>query len=274
MRPLRLGSVPYVNAAPLTSWLHEAECPYGFSIRYEPPSRLASLLDEGALDLALVSSIELARRSDLRYMPGPVIASEGPVLTVRVLCRQSPHGVRNLAADTSSLTSVALARIWWRETYGYEPDIRPMAPDVPHMMEEADAALIIGALEAEPPLGLRVVDLGAAWFEMTGLPFIYAAWIGRSDLEWRPAAALLNEALDRGMAQADALAGCWARALGQPTELVRRYFTQTMRYRLTPRAEAGLRLFAVKCREHGILTEGHTPRPYGCADRDEEGSYE
>jgi hypothetical protein len=47
-----------------------------------------------------------------------------------------------------------------------------------------------------------------------------------------------------------------------------------MRYRLTPRAEAGLRLFAVKCREHGILTEGHTPRPYGCADRDEEGSYE
>jgi chorismate dehydratase len=163
MRPLRLGSVPYVNAAPLTSWLHEAECPYGFSIRYEPPSRLASLLDEGALDLALVSSIELARRSDLRYMPGPVIASEGPVLTVRVLCRQSPHGVRNLAADTSSLTSVALARIWWRETYGYEPDIRPMAPDVPHMMEEADAALIIGALEAEPPLGLRVVDLGAAW---------------------------------------------------------------------------------------------------------------
>ena len=267
MRPLRLGSVPYVNAAPLTSWLHEPDCPFGFTIRYEPPNRLATLLNEGALDLALVSSIELVRRPDLRYLPGPVIASEGPVLTVRVLCRNEPGQVRRLAADTSSLTSVALARIWWRETYGYEPEILPMPPDVRSMLGRADAALIFGALEAEAPLGLRVLDLGAAWHTMTRLPFVFAAWIGRDGLDWRTAAALLNEALDRGMAQADALSGGWARWLGQPTALVHGYLTETMRYRLTPTAEAGLRLFSAKCREHGILNGAYTPRSFGpCGD--------
>ncbi|MCX6361819.1 MAG: menaquinone biosynthesis protein [Armatimonadetes bacterium] len=274
MRPLRLGSVPYVNAAPLTSWLHEPDCPYGFTIRYEPPSRLATLLDEGALDLALVSSVELVRRSDLRYLPGPVIASEGPVLTVRALCRKAPHEVRKLAADTASLTSVALARIWWRETYGYEPVILPMPPDVRSMMEQADAALVIGALEAEAPLGLNVLDLGAAWHTMTGLPFVFAAWIGRDGLDWRPAASLLTEALDRGMAQAEALSVRWARRLGQPAALVHGYFTEIMRYRLTPAAEAGLRLFAAKCREHGIIWEASMPRRFSLSGAGEETSDE
>ena len=74
-----------------------------------------------------------------------------------------------------------LTRVILQRKYGCSPEVRTCSPNLPAMMEEADAALIIGdpALRINPAsLPYQVLDLGREWTEMTGLPMIFALWSG------------------------------------------------------------------------------------------------
>lgn len=73
---LRLGTVPYLNALPLVEGLADEK---GVQLVTAVPSRLAPMLRAGALDLALVSAVELFRDPPLGWIPGPAITSCGPV---------------------------------------------------------------------------------------------------------------------------------------------------------------------------------------------------
>ena len=91
--------------------------------------------------------------------------------------------IRSIALDTSSRTSVTLIRVLCRHRFGIAPEFVAHGPDLPAMVTVADAGLLIGdpAFEADHVgLGLQKIDLGEEWTAMTGLPFIYAAWTGRS----------------------------------------------------------------------------------------------
>ena len=70
------------------------------------------------------------------------------------------------------------------------------------MIGECDAALVIGdnaLFTDEQALGLEKVDLGEEWIGMTGLPFVYAFWAGRSGIVGPADVAALQEARDRGL---------------------------------------------------------------------------
>ena len=86
------------------------------------------------------------------------------------------------------------------------------------MLATADAALLIGdpALFASVPAGVQKIDLGAEWTAMTGLPFVWAFWAGRTDAADASIVAILTEAADAGMAQRDqvAVADCADRPKG------------------------------------------------------------
>jgi predicted solute-binding protein len=77
---------------------------------------------------------------------------------------------------------VQLARVILRERYGVEPEITREEPVLKEMLNKADAALVIGdpALQIEPAdSGYEWLDLGAEWFSLTQLPFVFAAWAGK-----------------------------------------------------------------------------------------------
>jgi chorismate dehydratase len=118
MRRLRVGSVPYINAAPLTRWLETDEATPFVEVVYAPPSVLARQLQARELDVALVSSVELARREDARPVADLCIGSRDAVLSVRLFCKTPLRQVRTIALDTSSLTSVALTQILLARAYG------------------------------------------------------------------------------------------------------------------------------------------------------------
>src|SRR5207248_359598 len=104
-------------------------------------------------------------------------ACRGPVRSILLIAKCPAPEIRTLAADTSSRTSVELARVILSRRYGAMPVRIPHAPDLPAMLRAADAALIIGdpALALDPAhLPYRVYDLGAEWVEMTGLPMVFA----------------------------------------------------------------------------------------------------
>lgn len=175
----RVGCVPYVNARPLVACFDQ---PNEFvEVVYDVPSRLPALLDSGEVDAILVSSIEYLRREDLVIAADVGIMSNGPVASVRLLSKVPLEQIKTLALDQSSMTSNMLAQIILAEK-GVRPRLVTMEPNQTAMLAECDACVLIGdmGLEADGT-GLVDVDLGAAWTEMTGLPFVWALWLAKRD---------------------------------------------------------------------------------------------
>jgi len=259
MRKLRVGSVPYINAAPLTRWLETDEATPYVEVVYAPPSALAQQLQARTLDVALVSSVELARRDDVRPVADLCIGSRDAVLSVRLFCKTPLRQVRTVALDTSSLTSVALTQILLARAYGVEAAYRRAAPDLDAMLGQADAALLIGDLgmTAAHPTVREVVDLGSAWRAYTGLPFVWALWLANAETPEQPLADLLRRAYQWGAARLDALIDAEAQRTGVPREACARYLTQVMVYELDESLLAGLERFLG---EYAAL-QGRFPSP-------------
>jgi chorismate dehydratase len=203
---IRLGAVSFLNARPLVRGLDRD--PDRFLIRFDLPNRCAALLHERAIDVGLIPSIEFLS-GNYRIVPGIGIVSHGPVASVALFARTDISEVTSIALDTSSRTSVALVRVLCARHFGIRPRFVPAAPDLEEMVRHADAALLIGdpALFADyRRLSLQKIDLGAAWSDMTRLPFVYAFWAGHPGALTTSGVQALQDARDLGCREAELVA--------------------------------------------------------------------
>ncbi len=254
-RPLRLGAVSYLNTKPLVYGLDAH--PDRFDIRFDVPSKCALLLHEGAVDLGLIPAIEYLRgHEEYHVVPDVAIASDGPVATVALFTRKPIREVKSIALDLSSRTSVALTRVLSARHWHIEPAFTPAEPDLEAMLGRADAALVIGdPAFAIDPSARRVakIDLGAEWKAMTGLPFVYAMWVGRAAAATPEQCAALQQARDNGLLHLEEIARL---AGGGDQDLERRsfiYLRDNLKFGLGEREAAGLRRFHELAAEIGLV---------------------
>ena len=194
----RIGSVNYLNAVPLTRGI-EGE------VAFTTPARLAEMLRRDELDAALVSITEVLLQDRYDVLDGIAIASLGEVYSVLLAHRKPLAAVKEVFCDPASLTSVNLLKVLLAER-GLKPEFRPLenyagAP-------EKDFVLLIGdrAIDFQRgPHAHEVFDLGAAWFELTNLPFVYAAWALRRGIENRALRRELRDAKKFGMETLDGI---------------------------------------------------------------------
>lgn len=244
MKTLTLGSVPYMNAVPLSRWFETPEGEGFAKIRYEVPSALAHQLSRRELDVALVSSVETFRQKSTVIIPGIAIASEREVMSVRLFSKVPFERLQKVALDTSSLTSTALIKILLKELYEVKPEYVSLPPDLNQMLAECDAGLLIGdAGMTANTSGLHVLDLGAAWFDLTGLPFVWAVWLANTGTDLERLTTLLHRAKAWGLTHLEELATEESTRLGLEPEICRRYLRQVMVYDLEPRHLQGLERF-------------------------------
>jgi chorismate dehydratase len=252
MRPLRLGAVSYLNTKPLVYGLdaHRDQ----FEVRFDVPSKCAALLHAGQVDLGLIPAIEYLH-GDYYIVPGVSIASDGPVATVAVFTRKPLADVKTLALDLSSRTSVVLTRVLCAKHWKIQPSFTPAEPDLEAMLARADAALVIGdpAFAIDPgERGVTKIDLGAEWQAMTGLPFVYAMWVGRAGAASPAQCRALQQARDHGVAHLAAIA---REVAGGDAGLERRsleYLRDNLKYGLGRGEAAGLRRFHELAAEIGL----------------------
>ncbi len=253
---LRIGSVPYLNAKPLVDWFHSAECDVDVEIIYAVPSKLAQMLRDGELDVANVSIFESFQNPRLVLIPNISISATGAVKSVRLFSKMPLSELKTVALDTSSLTSVALTKILLREVFRVEPDYHHHAPDINEMLRHYDAGLIIGDLKLFDLLSAtQSYDLGLGWFDLTGLPFVYAAWLAREESLSKELVETLHRAKVWGVARREALAELWAERMSLPLERSRDYLLNVMDYDLGEKHLEGLLLYQEKCYHHGLISE-------------------
>jgi len=255
--PLRVGAVPFVNARPLVRYLHPAEPP-PTDLVLEAPSLLTEMMRSGALDAALLPSIEYFRAGDYRIIPGISISSDGMVESVRVFSKTPIENIRRLALDQSSRTSAALVKILLKRKFGALPDFTDCAPDARLDAVDADAMLLIGdpAMTCRSADAVAVLDLGDEWKNLTGLPFVYAMWVIRGGIETGPLGKKLQAARDVGTAHLVELADEACRETGLSAEVCLNYMEKVMRYGLGERETEALRLFQQFAAEDGLCPGG------------------
>ncbi len=245
----RVGSVPYLNAVPLTRGLEN-------QILFAPPSELAALLQEGKLDAALVSVTEVLLSDRYDILDGIAIASLGEVQSVVLAHRKPLPELTEVFCETASLASVNLLRVLLAER-GLHPALRPL----PGYAEAArlEAVLLIGdpALDfVRAPHEHTVWDLGTAWYELTGLPFVYAVWALRRGADTREIRRHLREAKEFGM---DTLDHIIRHRPEYDYDFRKDYLGWHIHYHLCSEEKRGLKKFAQLLERHG-LGPVHEPR--------------
>ena len=271
---LRLGVVSYLNSRPLIDGLAADDLVLDFDV----PARLSERLLIGQFDAALIPLADVIRNPGrLGVISDACIASDGETMTVRVFSQVPPDRIRTLHVDLDSHTSVALARILWQELYARELDLRPfetrtLLTDRPAPHDEIESVLLIGDKVVDSRRGSFAyeVDLGGAWRQLTGLPFVFAVWamrisapaptcpesgapqISAPSTAHSQLFARLAEARDRGVARAAEIARSQGPALGWTPAAADRYLTRCLKFTLDGRMLAGAELFASHCRKMGI----------------------
>lgn len=251
---MKLGCLPYLNVRPLVHTLESGGLPEGWEFVYAPPSALARMLEAGEIAAAPVSSFACLRNPDLQMCPGICISADGPVWSVLILSRVPPERIARVALDTSSLSGAAMARIILDESYGVRPQFVRADPGVlrggaPY---DADAVLLIGdPAMLYPKEGLYVLDMGAEWMKLTGLPAVFAVWAG---LEMRPElVCVLQEAKAQGLSLLPEIAEKESRRLGLPFETCYEYLSEIITYDMRDREMRSLEVFRRKASAHGLL---------------------
>jgi len=175
----RIGCVRYLNSKPLIHG-HDA------AVSFEVPASLADGLHGGRLDVALSPIFELLAHPGYLVVDDVAIASDGPVFSVFIAHRGPLAGVLTLYLDHDSRTSFNLQRVLLAEFHGLSPRCEPFpGGGAPADLRPGEGALIIGdpAIEFSTVHGSRYeyLDLGEAWKCVTGLPFVFAAWLVRPE---------------------------------------------------------------------------------------------
>jgi chorismate dehydratase len=252
----KVSVVQYLNTVPLIwGMLHgEQQCKY--ELAYTTPAGCADAVREGKADIGIIPSIEYQRVDGLRVVRGVSIASNFEVKSVLLLSHVPVERVRTVAADNSSRTSVALARILLEKFYLRHVEMTPADPRPDEMLKRADAALVIG----DPALAYRgparhIYDLAAEWRKFTGLPFVFAFWACREHSRLEKFGRDLRDSRDYGLAHIDVIAAQCALRYNMRPEEVKFYLTQNIDYNLNESHRQGLSLFYRLAREVGMITE-------------------
>jgi cyclic dehypoxanthinyl futalosine synthase len=237
---IRVAGVGFLNAAPLMVGL--ANDPE-IELYLGAPAEVARRLAEGEADVALIPVAAAATIGEIDLLDLGIVA-RGPVRSVVVAAERPIEDLERLALDASSRTSVVLARL---ELLARGcPAARRAIAAPPHEVIETIHDEVGGVIIGDPALEIEgrfphVLDLGGAWNERTGLPFVFAAWAARRGALTDAIEKRLRRAAAEGLARRDEIAIAYA-GKRDPARFVS-YLRDSISYLIDSAAQRGLDRF-------------------------------
>ncbi|MDD5286752.1 MAG: menaquinone biosynthesis protein [Desulfuromonadaceae bacterium] len=261
---LRIGQIEYANCTPIYHILREYFRCSGYEFVKGVPTGLNRLLELGKIDLCPSSSIEYALHPDrYRILPQLSISSDGAVASVLLFSRIPIEKLdgNTILLSSESATSVNLLKILMAQRFNCSCRYAVTSLPFSDAIIDSPALLLIGdaALRASfSGSDLYMYDLGALWREWTGLPFVFALWLCRSDVAESPklkelANNLIQARILLPMHYAE-IAERAHEASWMGYDRLLAYWRENIQYDLENRKISGLVTFYKKCRELGLIT--------------------
>ena len=247
---LRVGRIQYINTYPVYGAVDRGIVPLDAVMVNGVPTALNAKMFEGSIDVSVISAVEYALHAE-RYLllPDLAITSDGAVRSVMLFSKRpvSELDGRTVLVSRSSMTSVELLALLFRERWGVSPVLVPADAESADFANvtpaEHDARLVIGDAALLLSSGTHPasraypyhVDLGLEWKEWTGLPFVFAVWVAQRTVPVADALAVhagLIASRDWGVANLPILAAQAAETTGVPRDTCLQYFAG-LDYRLS-----------------------------------------
>jgi len=267
---LRISIVEYLNTVPLVRGFTHGPLRGRYQLSFTVPSQCAGALRSGEVDLAIIPAIELQRIDDLLVIPNLSISSKTSVRSLLLASKLPIRQVLRIALDRSSRSTQALIRILCAKHWRIAPQFFEAEPNLATMLEQADAALLIGdpalrlALNAESdakrgapgdltlpgdvvglslPVPLHLYDVVEQWRALTGHPAVLAVWAARAAVLTPEVIRDFQESLAYGLQHISEISAEASHALNLPAEKIRRYLTENIDYTLDQENVRGLHAY-------------------------------
>ncbi|PYU49502.1 MAG: hypothetical protein DMG48_16740 [Acidobacteria bacterium] len=277
---LRISIVQYLNTAPLVWGFTNGPLRGKYDLSFTVPSQCAEDLRSGRADVAIIPAIEYQRIEDLVILPDMAIASKKHVRSLLVIAKKPIELVKRFALDAGSRSTQTLTRILCPEKWKIAPQFFESQPDLPAMLQQADAALIIGdpalrismGMEKESWTGtegqticqagtlgitsaeiLYVYDVVGEWRSLTGLPAVLAVWAARRDVATPEAAADFLASRDFGLSRIPEICFDAARELELPQPTLESYLRHNIDCSLDEENRRGLELYFTHAANLGLI---------------------
>ena len=282
MNPLRISIVQYLNTAPLVRGFTHGPLRGKYQLSFTVPSQCAEALRSAEADIAIIPAIELQRIEGLVVLPNLSIASKKSVRSLLLVSKKPIHEVRRIALDRGSRSTQALVRILCAKRWHIAPEFFEADPDLPAMMQEADAALLIGdpalrlAVNSESkakhddagelifpaeigglawPSPLFLYDVVEKWRAFTGLPAVLAVWAARTSVVTPEVIRDFQDSLAFGLQHVQEISAEASRELKLPAHKITRYLSENIDYTLDEENLRGLQRYFDLAAELGLIQQ-------------------
>jgi len=252
----RVAASSYLNSAPLIwSFQHGSHRHAVELVTDTAPARCADLLSRGEVEAALVPIIEYQRIRNIQIVPDVCVGSHSAVRSVVLVSRfDDLTKIRKVALDVSSRTSQALIRIIFREFLGFEPEWKSSSPDVHAMMENNDAALVIGDPGMTIPFDdLRVFDLAGVWHSFTGTGFVFAMWMVADSAARSVGALNFSRVRDEGLENIELIIDQYEKQLCLSRPEISDYLTDNIAFQIDAKLAKGMQLYFELAAKHELI---------------------
>jgi chorismate dehydratase len=279
---LRISIVQYLNTAPLVWGFTNGPLRGKFDLSFTVPSQCADDLRCGRADVAIIPAIEYQRIDDLVILPDMAIASKNQVRSLLIISKKPIEQVKSFALDASSRSTQALTRILCAEKWKITPKFFEAPPDLNAMLEQADAALLIGDPALRISVGIEkdswpgaegqmvcqattlgiassellyVYDVVGEWRTLTGLPAVLAVWAARRDIATPELTADFLASRDFGLSRIPEICFDAARELELPQRTLESYLRRNIDFSLDEENRQGLELYFAHAAKRGLIPQ-------------------
>jgi len=234
-----VGAVSYLNTKPLLYGIERARIRKDIELIIDYPARIAAMLLNDEIDMGLVPVAIIPFMREYHINGQYCIGSNGNVASVCLFSETPIEKIEKVLLDYQSRTSVELAKVLLKEYWKVSPELINAGKDFRDHIKGVTAGVVIGdrALEQRQH-STYIYDLAEAWKGLTGLPFVFAAWISNKPLD--PGFIReFDEANRQGIGHIDAVVA----ENPYPFFNLHDYFTKHLDYRLDEPKRQGLATF-------------------------------
>ena len=282
MSKLRISIVQYLNTAPLVWGFTNGPLQGKYDLSFTVPSQCAEDLRAGRADIAIIPAIEYQRIPGLAILPDMAIASKDRVRSLLIVAKKPIEQTKTFALDSSSRSTQVLTRILCAQKWRIAPQFAEALPDLPEMLHNADAALIIGDPALRISLGIEkdssrgasgqtvcqaatlgvtnsellyVYDVVAEWRALTGLPAVLAVWAVRRELATVDLTADFLASRDFGLSHLGEISYEAAQDLELPQRALESYLRDNIDFSLDAENRRGLELYFEDAAKLGLIPQ-------------------
>lgn len=199
-RKIRVGAVSYLNTKPLIYGFEKGLMNESVELVIDYPSKIAGQLINNEIDIGLIPVAVIPELQASNIISDYCISCDGAVASVCLFSDVPLNKIETILLDYQSRTSVALLKILLKNHWRITPRLVQSVEGYEKDISGTTAGLVIGDRALVKRLHSKFIyDLGLAWKEMTGMPFVFAAWVSNKLMSVEFIAAF-NKANEFGVA--------------------------------------------------------------------------